>query len=78
MLDNATLSQLHDLSLTTTAACFREQLELRSQDSGGIASLSFEARFNLLVEAEWLNHQNKRTERQVRQARFLFPLPLRI
>jgi DNA replication protein DnaC len=65
MFDNATLSQLHDLRLGAMAACFREQ-----QDTNGITSLSFEERFGLLVEAQWLNHRNKRNDRLVQQADF--------
>ena len=68
MYDNATLNQLHDLRLSAMAACFKEQ-----QDANGIASLSFEERFGLLVEAEWFNRRNKRTDRLVRQAGFRFP-----
>jgi DNA replication protein DnaC len=72
MFDNATLSQLHDLHLNTMAAYFKEQSELCSKDKSGITSLSFEERFGLLVEAEWLSHLNKRTERLVKQAGFRF------
>jgi DNA replication protein DnaC len=65
VFDNATLNQLHELRLGAMAACFREQA-----DKGGAASLSFEERFGLLVEAEWLNRRDKRTGRLVRQADF--------
>jgi DNA replication protein DnaC len=68
MFDNATLSQLRDLRLKAMADGFREQ-----RDSNGMASLSFEERFGLLVEAEWLRRRNKRTERLIRQADFRFP-----
>jgi DNA replication protein DnaC len=68
MLDNATISQLRDLRLSAMAQCFTEQ-----QTQTGIHSLSFEERFGMLVEAEWLSHRNKRTERLVRQAGFRFP-----
>jgi len=68
MVTNATLSQLHDLRLSAMAEGFREQ-----QNKTDITSLSFEDRFGLLVEAEWLNRRNKRTERLVRQAGFRVP-----
>ena len=68
MFDNTTLSQLRELSLSAMAHCFTEQ-----QSTTGIHSLSFEERFALLVEAEWLNRRNRRTERLVRQAGFRFP-----
>jgi DNA replication protein DnaC len=67
MFDNATLNQLHELRLSAMAGCFREQ-----QTKTGIHSLSFEERFALLVEAEWLCRRNKRTERLVKQAGFRF------
>ena len=67
MFDNVTLSQLHDLYLSAMAACFKEQ-----QERTDIKELSFEDRFGLLVEAEWLHRQNKRTERLIRQAGFRF------
>jgi DNA replication protein DnaC len=68
MLDNATLNQLHDLRLPAMASSFKEQL-----NQNGINSLSFEERFALMVEAEWLSRRNKRLERLVRQAGFRFP-----
>ena len=68
MLNNATLSQLYDLRLNAMAACFKDQSELPS-----MASLSFEERFGFLVEAEWLQRRNKRTERLIRNAGFRFP-----
>jgi len=67
MLNNATLSQLKDLRLSAMADGFKEQ-----SGKGNICSLSFEERFGLLVEAEWLNRRNKRTVRLVRQAGFRF------
>jgi len=67
MLNNATLSQLKDLRLSAMADSFKEQLEKKNIDS-----LTFEERFGLLVEAEWLNRREKRTTRLVRQADFRF------
>ena len=68
MFNNATLSQLHDLRLSAMAESFREQ-----QDNRDVAALSFEERFGMLVEAEWLARRNKRTERLIRQAAFRLP-----
>jgi DNA replication protein DnaC len=68
MFDNATLSHLKDLRLPAMAECFREQ-----QSKSGIASLPFEERFALLVEAEWLNRLNKRNERLIKKAGFRIP-----
>ena len=67
MADAATLNQLHDLRLGAMAACFREQ-----RDRTDIHALSFEERFGFLVEAEWLNRRNKRTDNLVRKAGFRF------
>jgi len=68
MFDNATLNQLRDLRLSVMAEGFKEQ-----QNKKGINSLTFEERFALLVESEWLHRKNKRIERLVKQARFRFP-----
>jgi DNA replication protein DnaC len=65
MFDSATLNQLRDLRLDSMAESFRGQ-----QDASGIASLSFEERFGLLVEAECLNRRNRRNDRLVKQADF--------
>ena len=67
-MNNATLSQLHDLRLPAMASSFKEQL-----NQNGIISLTFEERFALLVEAEWLSRRNKRLGRLIRQADFRFP-----
>jgi len=68
MFNNATLNQLHDLRLSAMAACFKDQLDLKNN----AASLSFEERFGMLVEAEWLSRRNKRTTRLISQAGFRF------
>jgi len=67
MLNNATLNQLKDLRLSVMADSFKEQSEKKI-----ISSLSFEERFGLLVEAEWLQRRNKRTGRLIRKAGFRF------
>jgi DNA replication protein DnaC len=67
MFDIATLNQLRDLKLYTMAEKFREQ-----QEKQDMASLSFEERMGLLVEAEWLSRQSRRINRLVAQANFRF------
>ena len=67
MLNNATLNQLKDLRLGIMADSFKEQSEKQN-----ISSLSFEERFGLLVEAEWIHRRNKRTARLIRKAGFRF------
>jgi len=71
MLDNATLGQLRDLHLSAMASCFKDQL-----NRNGIGSLSFEERFGMLVEAEWVSRGNKRFNRLIRQAGFRLPAVL--
>ena len=68
MLNNATLSQLRDMGLSAMAIAFKEQ-----QNQNDISLLSFEERFGLLVEAEWLSRCNNRINRLVKQAGFRFP-----
>ena len=68
MLDKTTLNKLRDMNLSAMAdklAWLQEQ-----QDS---QSLSFEERFGMLVDAEWLAKRGRRIERFVRQAEFRFP-----
>jgi len=68
MLNNATLNQLHDLRLPAMAAGFKQQ-----QTQIDITPLTFEERFGMLVEAEWLSRRNNRINRLIRQAGFRFP-----
>jgi DNA replication protein DnaC len=71
MLDNATINQLHDMRLSAMACCFKEQ-----QGRNDIGPLSFEERFGMLVETEWLSRRNKRFDRLVKQAGFRLPAVL--
>jgi DNA replication protein DnaC len=61
------MSQLRELKLTAMAEKFREQSEQPE-----MASLSFEERLALLVEAEWLARKSKRFARLITQAGFRF------
>jgi DNA replication protein DnaC len=72
MLNQATLSQLRDLRLYAMAAKFKELME-QGQAASDVPSLSFEERFALLVEAEWLARYNRRTNRLLTQAAFRLP-----
>jgi DNA replication protein DnaC len=65
MLNNATINQLRELRLTAMAGEFQNQ-----QHTPDITALSFEERFGLLVESEWLSRRDKRFCRLVRQASF--------
>jgi DNA replication protein DnaC len=67
MFNYITSNQLHDLKLVTMDNKLREQTE-----QVDINSLSFDERFGILVEAEWLSRQTKRTNRFIDQATFRF------
>jgi DNA replication protein DnaC len=68
MLNNATVNKLQDMKLSAMAAKFTWQ---RGQP--GMQGLSFEERFAMLVDAEWLAKHNRRINRFVKQAEFRFP-----
>jgi DNA replication protein DnaC len=68
MLDNKTIEKLHEMKLGVMAAAFKKQTE--KQD---MAQLSFEERFGLIVDAEWVSRKNNRLARLVRKADFAWP-----
>lgn len=68
MLDNNTVTKLHELKLSTMAASFTGQLQ-----NNEITDLSFEERFGLLVDAEWLARKNNRLKRLIRNADYALP-----
>lgn len=68
MLDKATLGKLREMKLSAMAGKLAWQ-----QEQPGMQSLSFEERFGMLVDAEWLAKRGRRIERFVRQAEFRFP-----
>ncbi|GHV75039.1 ATPase AAA [Spirochaetia bacterium] len=73
MFNNTTLNQLREMRLTVMAEKFREQSDAGSGEQLDLTSLSFEERFGLLVEAEWLSRRSKRFDRLITQAEFRFP-----
>lgn len=64
MLNEPTLEKLRALHLDAMAKAWEEQQ--RSSDAAG---LSFDERFGLLVDAEWLHRENARFARYVKEAR---------
>jgi DNA replication protein DnaC len=68
MLDNNTVSKLHEMKLSIMAAAFHRQL-----GESGFKDVSFEERFGLLVDAEWTARKNNRLKRLVRNADYAFP-----
>lgn len=64
MLNQQTFEKLHALHLHGMAEAFRAQSE-----QTGIAELSFEERFALLVDQQWNWRQNRALERRLAQAK---------
>src|SRR5262245_58318588 len=68
MLPTPTLDTLHTLKLPAMAQAWTEQ-----QQHADVQALSFDERFGLLVEAEWLARENKRLARALREAKLKLP-----
>ena len=64
MLNQPTLEKLTGMRLHALGAAWQEQ-----QSDSSVASLSFDERLALLVDAEWLSRQNKRITRALREAK---------
>ena len=63
MLTNETVSKLQDMRLGVMARQFREQLE-----DPQFASMSFEDRFSLLVDAEWSTRKSNHLRSLIKNA----------
>ncbi|AEW07024.1 IstB ATP binding domain protein (plasmid) [Sulfobacillus acidophilus DSM 10332] len=63
MLPNATRDHLQALRLSAMAEAWARQ-----QADPTMAELSFDERFGLLVDAEWVHRQNRRWARRLREA----------
>lgn len=70
MLNQPTLEKLETLRLRGMAEAFRTQSDPAQRD--GLASLSFEERFALLVDQEWMWRQNRAVARRLTQAKFRY------
>jgi len=66
MLNNATISKLRDMKLTSMAQMLAEQ-------PNNTADLSFEERLGLLVDAEWDARKTNRLRRLIRKAEYASP-----
>ncbi len=64
MLNQPTIEKLHTMKLHGMADAFRAQLETTA-----IADLSFEERFALLVDQQWLWKENRALARRLRSAK---------
>ena len=63
MMTGATLNNLHDMRLAAMAEAYRQQLS-----DPAIATLEFEERFGLLVDAEWSRRKSNRLNKLIRKA----------
>ncbi|MEG6512517.1 IS21-like element helper ATPase IstB [Desulforamulus ruminis] len=63
MLNNQTLEKLVSMKLSSMAKEYRRQLE-----SPDTTALSFEERFSMLADAEWVSRHNSRLNRLLRMA----------
>ncbi len=70
MLNQPTLQKLQTLRLHGMAEAFRLQWDPAQRD--GLADLSFEERFALLVDQEWTWRQNRALARRLSQAKFRY------
>ena len=70
MLNQPTLDKLESLRLHGMAEAFRAQADPAQR--GGLAGLSFEERFALLVDQEWTWRQNRAWARRLAQAKFRY------
>jgi len=65
MVNEATISRLYEMKLSTMAASYRQQM-----NDSGIINLSFDERFGLLVDTEWTTRKNNRLKRLINSADF--------
>ena len=65
MLDDNTISKLHEMRLPVMAQSFNEQIK-----NGCFAELSFEERFGMLVDAVWAVRKSKRLTRLIQKANY--------
>jgi DNA replication protein DnaC len=68
MLDNNTVSKLHEMKLSIMATAFQKQLA-----DPHISEMSFEERFGLLADAEWTARKNNHLKRLIKNADYAFP-----
>lgn len=67
MLNETTVTKLHEMKLSTMAQAFRDQ----TKDSN-FGSMSFEERFGILVDIEWSNRKSNRLIRLIKKAEYAF------
>ena len=65
MVNEATISKLHDMKLSAMAETYRQQMKETAMNA-----LSFSDRFGLLVDHEWDTRKNNRLKRLIHKADF--------
>lgn len=68
MLNETTINKLNDMRLRSMASSLREQVS-----DPGMASLTFEERLGLIVDAEWSRRKNNHLARLIKKAGFKYP-----
>jgi hypothetical protein len=68
MLNETTINKLNDMRLRSMADSLREQMKSLS-----FATLSFEERFGLIIDAEWARRKNKQLTGLLRKPPLNFP-----
>jgi DNA replication protein DnaC len=68
MLNKLTLNQLHDLHLAAMAKKYTEICDNPNMDA-----LTFEERFGIIVETQWMQKDTNRINRLINNAHFRFP-----
>lgn len=63
MLEYQTTEKLAAMHLSAMASAYRRQME-----TPDVKALSFEERFAMIVDAEWISRENNRTERLLTRA----------
>jgi len=65
MVNEATISKLHDIKLSAMAEAYRQQMK-----DNAMNALSFSQRFGFLVDHEWDTRKNNRLKRLIHRAEF--------
>ena len=71
MLTEQTLDKLNAMKLGGMADALQQQLQ-----TGEVATLGFEERFGLLVEAEWTAREQRKLQRRLQTAKLRYPASL--
>ncbi|WP_312700184.1 IS21-like element helper ATPase IstB [Sedimentibacter sp.] len=66
MLNENTVTKLHEMRLSVMAQAFKDQI--KAED---FSSMSFEERFGLLVDSEWVTRKNNRLKKLIRDANYV-------